>query len=188
MQRSTLFAAAAILVTLLQPASAFAEEPATSTAQEEEATEVSWYGSQTLTVDAVATSALLAGGAGASLPIFLAGYGAFLAGPPVVHGAHARGGIALADLGVRLAAPLVFAAAGNRFGPRDHGEVFDSTSGVLIGFFAGYTGAIALDAAVFAYEKVPREPRAAWYQLQMVAIRSIDGRTKMRGAGLGGQF
>jgi hypothetical protein len=97
-------------------------------------------------------------------------------------------GIGFADFGVRLGGPVVlallgFAAAG---GDSGNGEVTNGVLGAVVGFFLGYAGSIALDAAVFAREKVARE--RSGYNFQMLPIRDIDGRMKLTGAGLSGQF
>jgi hypothetical protein len=155
-------------------------------AEEEE--ESRWYGWQTLIVDAAATALTIG-----YYQQWGYGYVGFIIGPPIVHFAHGRVGIGFADMGVRLGAPVLLAVGGFLLGggggpngsSRDLGT---SAAGAVIGFLIGYTGAIALDAAVFAREKVKRDPRAAGVQLQSVPIRDIDGRMKLTGVGVGGQF
>jgi hypothetical protein len=121
-----------------------------------------WYGWQTLTLDgvAIASGAILAKG-----DFDGAGWvwiGTYALAPPVVHALHGRFGMAFADLGVRVGAPVVLGSLGLLAGcaaGSGGDDVLDAcVVGGVVGFFLGYGAAIAIDAALFAREKVEVEP------------------------------
>lgn len=107
-----------------------------------------WYGWQTLIADGASIVTVPLGGVG------VAGY--FLAAP-VVHAAHGRWGIAAADVGVRVALPLTGCYVGAALSD-DRGE-FAGLGECILGGALGITGAIALDAALFAREDVEVAPK-----------------------------
>ncbi len=119
-----------------------------------------WYGWQTLTIDGASFGLLLAGagadsGGGRSndltstlLLASLLGYGF---GPGVVHFMHKNTGRGFASFGLRLGMPIAGAIIGaaaasgcNRF--------LCEADGAGVGLLAGIGGAIAIDAALLAYE------------------------------------
>ena len=90
--------------------------------------------------------------------------GTYAFAPPVVHALHGRIGIAFADLGVRIGAPVVLGTFGllsgciATAGGSGDNELDGCVVGAVVGFFVGYAAAIAVDAAVFAREKVEVDP------------------------------
>jgi hypothetical protein len=127
-----------------------------------------WYGWQTLTLDgvAIASGAILAkGGFDGAGWVWI---GTYAFGPPVVHALHGRIGIAFADLGIRVGAPVVTTLIGGAIGCSggssnngdDIGDAAACATGLVLGFLVGYAGAIAVDAAVLAREKVEIDPQS----------------------------
>lgn len=124
-----------------------------------------WYGWQTLTLDgvAIASGAILAkGGFDGAGWVWI---GSYAFGPPVVHALHGRVGMAFADLGIRVGAPVVTTLIGGVIGcskssDGDFGDVTACATGLALGFLVGYAGAIAIDAAVLAREKVEVDPQS----------------------------
>lgn len=127
-----------------------------------------WYGWQTLTIDGASFGLLLAGaasdpGGGRSsdltstlLLASLLGYGF---GPGVVHFMHNNTGRGFASFGLRLGMPIAGAIIGaaaasgcNRF--------LCEADGAGVGLLAGIGGAIAIDAALLAYEDQRPPPRS----------------------------
>lgn len=100
-----------------------------------------WYGWQILIVD---------GASIVTMPI-LVGVGGYFLGGPIVHAAHGHWGTSAASLGVRVAGPIIGIAAMGGFDCK--GDFCGL--GALVGAVAGAGGAIALDVALFAHEKVP---------------------------------
>lgn len=119
---------------------------------EEEATV--WYGWETLVIDGASLMTMLASLAldsqdGAVL--YLVGAGGYLLGPPTVHWARGHGLRGLGSLGMRVAGPsLVVAGALNCRIDFDGGSCPGAWM-IVLGF-AGIPAAIAVDAAVLAYE------------------------------------
>lgn len=73
-----------------------------------------WYGWQTLVTDGVAVGlfafAKAAGDNSAAVVVGgLGALGAYVLGAPLVHVGHRRYGVAFGDLGIRIAAPVLFA-------------------------------------------------------------------------------
>jgi hypothetical protein len=71
-----------------------------------------WYGWQTLIVDSVAAGAFAAGVAQHIDPLSVTGMILYGARPPVVHGLHGHPWLALGDVALRAAAPVVLALIG----------------------------------------------------------------------------
>ena len=113
-----------------------------------------WYGWQTLTVDGASFSLLLlAGSQGGNSSDELAtgallGYG-FGAG--IVHFVHGNTGRGFASFGVRLGMPLAGAIVGAGLDSGCNSYLCEA-DGAAIGLLLGMGGAIAIDAAVFAYD------------------------------------
>lgn len=133
------------------------------TANAASANNPTWYGYETLTVDGV--SAGLIGvnsyllyrdqshgdnGEYLGVKVALAGLGGlgYVFGGPIVHWAHARTGIGFADLGTRIALPLGGLGLGALVSSGDQ------TRAIVVGAIVGGALAIALDAAVFAFDPV----------------------------------
>lgn len=121
-----------------------------------------WYGWQTLTLDGVAIASGTILGSGGFNGAGYVWIGTYAIAPPVVHVFHGRVGIAFADLGVRVGAPVVVGTLGLLAGcaaGAGGDDVLDACAvGAVVGFFLGYGAAIAIDAAVFARETVDADP------------------------------
>jgi hypothetical protein len=126
-----------------------------------------WYGWQTLSVDAVAIGTLLLGAAivttrppsptpiQGTRPVAFAAVsmGLFVAGPPVVHLAHGKLVRGLASVGLRLVLPLAgFAIGYLASGPLRSGAGSTLTDGAVGGVLGG-AGAMAADAAVLGWDR-----------------------------------
>jgi hypothetical protein len=144
-----------------------------------------WYGWQTLVCDGVSVLTV----------VVVVGIGGYLLCAPIVHVAHGRGLIALADLGLRVGAPVAGAFAGAGLGYlADDASGRNSTYGGaalvggVLGFGVGLLGAVIVDAAVLAREDAPldgREARQSQFTiLPVVGPRSLGGLD----VGLGGVF
>jgi hypothetical protein len=129
-----------------------------------------WYGWQTLATDgasfALVVGSISLGGGGdggnsISSVLLLGAFGAYALGGPVVHLVHGNPGRAFASLGMRVGGPILLAFAGvaaENCG--NQGGDFCGLGGALLGVTAGVITAVAVDAAVFAYDERP-ESRAA---------------------------
>jgi len=132
-----------------------------------------WYGWQTLTADAVSLSAIVAGVAlddtrfgGDFGWLGLLGYEF---APGVVHFVHRNPGRGFASFGLRLGLPLAGAFAGATFASNCDDNLCE-VSGAAVGVLVGMAGAIAIDAAVFAYDDP--KPSAA-RRLGLVPLVSV---------------
>jgi hypothetical protein len=161
-----------------------------------------WYGGQTLVVEGLSVAAVVASialdsplnrpscerldGIGNCVEptpttastiadiLFYAGAAGYMLGPPIVHIAHDRAGMAGASLGIRFVPPIVLA-----FGSILCLERF---CGYMIPGLASVAAVVALDAGVFAYENVPRG-------VPMVSMAPwIDVRGRSSGFSLRGTF
>jgi len=134
-----------------------------------------WYGWQTLVVDGAAFSTLLIGAAAngssggddgsALVGIGLLGYEF---GPGIVHFVHRNPGRGFASFGVRFGMPLAGAVLGASLASNCDGYQCEG-DGAAVGLLLGMAGAIALDAAVFAYDSRKPEPRGTLTTLMPVA-------------------
>lgn len=131
-----------------------------------------WYGWQTLIVDSVAAGGFVVGVGKRIDSLSVTGLLLYGAGPPVVHGLHGHWGLALGDLALRVAAPVLLAIVGvgleDATTPdcRDTGDIcLRGLGGALAGAATGYAAAVATDAALLARERETtssrREPRRA---------------------------
>jgi hypothetical protein len=138
-----------------------------------------WYGWQTLTADGISTLLFITGAS-------LAGRGdetgetlawASLAGyefaPGVVHFVHENPGRGFASFGIRLGLPLAGAFVGAAAASGCSGYECEA-GGAGAGFLLGMGGAIAIDAAVLAYD-YPQPSRRAARVLPVVSV--APGRT-----------
>ena len=123
-----------------------------------------WYGYQTLIADGASLALMVAGGASGSGKVAGVGVTTYIFAPPIVHWAHGNVGWGFASMGLRLTAPpllgVIGVIVGGGFGAdktRSSTDAVDIATGAAvggaIGFLLGYAGVIALDSAVFGYEK-----------------------------------
>jgi hypothetical protein len=147
------------------------------------ATREHWYGWQTLTVDGASMLVLQIGAAGNNDRIALAALGGYALGPPIVHAAHDRWGIAVADVLVRVGAPFLGGMIGA--GTATH-QNDDDVGAAVVGILIGYAAAVTLDAAVFARETVPvhETPEATGFSWSP----SLGVTTRGATAGVTGRF
>jgi hypothetical protein len=146
-----------------------------------------WYGWQTLTADGASMLLLIAGAVAAEndtvgdsgdtmVTMGLVGYEF---APGIVHFAHGNPGRGFASFGMRLGMPIAGAFLGAATASGCDGFQCEA-SGAAVGLLLGMGGAIAIDAAVFAYDDPERPdqgregrlvplvavaPRAAWFGL-----------------------
>jgi len=133
-----------------------------------------WYGWQTLVVDAaglsglVLSAALSDSGASDSDVGALATFGllSYELGPGIVHFVHRNPGRGFASFGMRLGLPLAGAFVGASVSSNCDGFLCEA-DGAAAGLLLGMGGAIAIDAAVFAYDD--RRPSRARAKLVPVA-------------------
>jgi hypothetical protein len=127
-----------------------------------------WYGWQNLVADGVT---IVAASATQRPEVFLVGY---LAAGPVIHWAHENVWQGFASLGLRAGLPVALgfmgAAVDSGHCSADFGCGF---GGFVVGLVVGSVAAIAIDAAVLAYDEVPvakgdedaRRPRPFRFEL-----------------------
>jgi len=165
----SLLAATLVAAVALTTATARADDDSTTTTTQKVQREPveNWYGGQTLAADGAAIALALAGGATTRAPSVSTGLaalsvGTYVLGGPIVHATHGRGGIGLADLVLRLSAPIVGgvlgALVGNALVPasastcEDDGPCGGGLGGAVIGLGLGLVTATIVDATVLAYE------------------------------------
>jgi len=119
-----------------------------------------WYGWQTLTADGVSLAALLvsasldsqgSGNGSAGVGLTWLGLAGYEAAPGIIHFAHKNPGRGFASLGLRLGMPLAGAYAGASVASGCNTNLCEA-NGAAIGILLGMAGAIAIDAAVFAFD------------------------------------
>jgi len=142
-----------------------------------------WYGWQTLLVDANATTFILWSaiptGLGAQEFLLGSGVGGLVFGGPIVHAAHGRWGMGLADLGLRVGAVTAFALLGDLIGTATEHDTCGGSAiapqpcvqpdflgssageGAVLGGLAGIIVASAIDSAALARMPARPEPDAA---------------------------
>jgi hypothetical protein len=145
-----------------------------------------WYGWQTLTVDAAAITLGIAltaesdtAAVGASMLI-----GGYLFGGPIVHAGHGAWGKAAASLGTRVGAPFVGAILAVAVTDCDD---WCDLGYAAVGGLLGAGGAIALDAAAYAYEPAP-EPERPTFGVSPILVPGTARRPPLFGAALRGSF
>jgi hypothetical protein len=133
-----------------------------------------WYGWQTLTADGISTLLFITGASlagrrdetGESLAwASLAGYEF---APGILHFVHKNPGRGFASFGIRLGMPLAGAFLGAAAASGCSGYECEA-GGAGAGFLLGMGGAIAIDAAVLAYD-YPESSRRAVRVLPVVSI------------------
>jgi hypothetical protein len=142
-----------------------------------------WYGWQTLIADG-ASFVLIVAGAGADSPddsgdtMVTMGLLGYEFAPGIVHFAHGNPGRGFASFGMRLGMPLAGAFLGAATASGCDGFQCEF-GGAALGLLLGMGGAIAIDAAVFAYDDAESSddddarlvpllglsPRSAWLGL-----------------------
>ena len=138
-----------------EPAPAAAAAPATA------APERHWYGGQTLLADGVALLVLYPLGVATSEDLGSASVAAYLVSGPVIHFVHGSPGRAAGDVLLRVALPVVGlfvgAAATSCKNTSEEGPSMTMDCGLspVVGTLTGVLAAVAIDAAVLAYEDVP---------------------------------
>jgi hypothetical protein len=120
-----------------------------------------WYGWQTLIVDGASVGIMIIGGLAQSAAIGATGGLVYLGGPAAVHFGHGNVGMGFASMGLRVGAPIVGAliglAAGAGACSSRSGNGDCLAVGASLGFLGGYVTAVAVDAAVLAYDEPKRE-------------------------------
>jgi hypothetical protein len=145
--------------------------PSPDAIEDEQESHSVWYGWQTLASDAAAGAVIALGMAiedhdtqNETIAIVTLGVATYAFGAPIVHALHRRPGIAVADFGLRVGAPVVAGLVGVAVAnagcpePRypDEGTQFDcEMGGAALGVIVGVGSAIAIDSAVFARETKP---------------------------------
>jgi hypothetical protein len=122
-----------------------------------------WYGWQTLATDGAAVGLISASLATAdngrnspSSALAWGALGAYALGAPVMHFVHENPGRGLASFGMRVGGPILLGFTGAMLeNCGGGGGDFCGLGGALIGTSLGIIGAVAVDAAVFAYDDKP---------------------------------
>lgn len=203
MRLANVYASIAAVAAVLVTSPVRASDPAETTEMTEsapaaaptEAPSERWYGWQTLIVDAVAADAFGAGVGKHIDPLSVTAMIFYGAGPPVVHGLHGRWGLALGDVALRAAAPVLLALIGvgmeDATTPNcpDTGDIcLRGLAGGLVGGAIGYAAAIAIDAAVLAREKQTPLPRRQTHRTTLFFVPVVNtGKTAVT-AGIAGRF
>jgi len=141
----------------------FAAEPSAPTM------ETSWYGYQTLFVDAASLGVLVVGVAASNDALGALGIAGYALGGPSIHAAHKRSGAVAGSLALRLGLPLAAGGIGYAAASAHKCETDSDGNGcdwaglagiVTVGFsvFIGMTVASIVDAAALAHESIPASP------------------------------
>jgi hypothetical protein len=160
--------AALLAVALGSPCARAADDTPAPRSTEEEPSR--WYGWQTLATDGAAVGLLTAslftvdndGRNSPSSALAWGALGAYALGAPVMHFVHENPGRGLASFGMRVGAPIVLGFTGALLeNCGGGGGDFCGLGGALIGTSLGIIGAVAVDAAVFAYDDKPENEAAS---------------------------
>lgn len=123
-----------------------------------------WYGWQTLTADALSVL-VLAAASGVDTKddsLLWAGLLSYELSPGILHFVHRNPGRAFASFGLRLGMPVAGAVLGAAMSARSKCDDAHCREDVAaVGLWVGMAGAMALDAAVFAYESPQRGRHAS---------------------------
>lgn len=129
-----------------------------------------WYGWQNLVMDGSAVSLIALATASETPALSVAGMLTYVAGSPIVHWAHGNVGTGFGSLAMRVAAFATFAGgsiacASNSLddSSSDGGGCAVAAIGILL-----VPAAMAVDAAVLAYDDVPPKPTASSHLLPWV--------------------
>jgi hypothetical protein len=134
-----------------------------------------WYGWQTLAADAATLSVFVTAGIASSrggsdkvsAPMSVVGVLGYELAPGIVHFAHRHPGRGFASFGIRIGLPLAGALLGASIASGCDGFLCEA-GGAAVGALAGVGGAIAIDAAVFAYDDPAPEQRSSLSPLLVV--------------------
>lgn len=150
----------------------------------DEPVERRWYGLPTLLLDSIAIG--LMGGAVASERGGYLGAGGILyvITGPAVHGAHHRGGAALASLALRVGLPLIGAGAGAA--SHCEGDDFCAVEGAARGMLGGAIVASVIDIGALSWERVDESGESAAVQWSVSPI--VDAKTGSKGLSVVGTF
>jgi hypothetical protein len=196
---ASIAAVAAVLVT----SPVRAKDPAVTTdaiksapaAPPTESASEQWYGWQTLVLDSVAAGAFAAGVGKHIDALSATGMILYAAGPPVVHGLHGHWGLALGDVALRVAAPVLLALIGvaiEEASTPDCGDTGDiclrGLGGGLAGGAIGYAAAVAIDAAVLARERAASVPPREIHQATLLLMPVVNAGKTAVTAGIAGRF
>lgn len=155
-------------------ADAAADEDAAADAAERR----QWYGWQTLVADGTSLAALLVGASltsqrsssdGAGDTLVGAGLLGYVLAPGIVHFAHRNPGRGFASFGLRLGMPLAAAFVGASLASGCNTNLCES-NGAGIGVLLGMGGAVAIDAALFAYDDAKRSSSR---RLDLLPVMSV---------------
>jgi len=146
-----------------------------------------WYGWQTLTADGASLGVLILGTALGSrsesgddlVALGLLGYEF---APGIVHFTHRNVGRGFASFGIRLGMPLAGAFLGASLASGCNTNLCEAT-GAGVGVLLGMGGAVAIDAALFAYDE---RKRSSARRLGLVPLVSLT--PQQAWLGLGGQL
>jgi len=156
----------------------------------------SWYGWQTLLVDAAALGTGVTGYAlnrGNGNVLGTVGILGYIFGAPIVHWVHGHAGRGAADAGIRLLGPLVLGGIGFLLGlpagTNSNGDPVVAQVTGAIGLGIGYAAVVTLDAAVFAFDArlVDRDPEAP-RPTTVSVLPTVQLRPGGAMLGLGGRF
>lgn len=133
------------------------------------------YSSETMLLDGVAVAMFAYGVATETEPLPGLGILTYAFAPPVVHFTHGNVGKGFADAGIRIISPFLFAMPGLMIAiaasPNDHEERKTAMDiGGYTGMALGAAFAMAVDALLFAKERVPEE------RAYMIGSRACCGR------------
>lgn len=122
-----------------------------------------WYGWQTLIADGASIGTLVVAAAAddhSSSGDDLAGLAllGYVVAPGIIHFVHRNPGRGFASMGIRIGMPLAGGILGASIASGCDGFLCEA-DGAAVGLLLGMGGAIAIDAAVFAYDD--RKPRSA---------------------------
>jgi hypothetical protein len=125
-----------------------------------------WYGWQTLTADGISTflvitaASLAESDTDAAETLVWASLASYEFAPGILHFVHQNPGRGFASFGIRLGMPLAGAFVGAAAASGCRGYECEAV-GAGVGFLFGMGGAIAIDAAVLAYEDPESSRRVA---------------------------
>jgi hypothetical protein len=134
-----------------------------------------WYGWQTLAADGASLALIIgsisladSGGDSPSAALGWGAFGTYALGAPIIHLTHSNPGRGFASLGMRVGGPIVLGVIGALAeNCSNNSREFCGVGGALLGASAGIIAAVAIDAAVFAYDDEPEGRHAAAPRFQL---------------------